>query len=409
MAGPKIDAERLWGTLMETAAFGATAKGGIRRLALTEEDRRVRDWFVAACKAAGCEVAVDTMGSIRATRAGTRAGALPVACGSHLDTQPSGGKFDGILGVLAGLEVVRALNDAGVETAAPLMVIDWTNEEGSRFPPGMVASGVSAGVFEQAFALDITDRDGVRFGDALEAIGYRGTVPATDLDLAAYFELHIEQGPVLEAEGKTIGVVESAQGSRWYRITVTGRDGHAGATPMALRRDAVQGAARLITAVAAIALEHENAVGTVGIVEAGPGSINVVPGTARFTVDLRHPDDAILATMDRSLRGIAEELATDRGLAVEIEQIWHSPPVAFDAGCVARVREAAIAGGYSLRAMPSGAGHDACYVARRVPTGMIFIPCEDGLSHNELEAVTIADVAAGADVLMRAMIAAASA
>ncbi len=405
MSEPRINADRLWATIMETAAFGATPLGGVRRLALSEEDRQVRDWFVDACKAAGCEITIDTMGSIYAKRPGTNADAPPVACGSHLDTQPSGGKFDGILGVLAGLEVIRALNDAQVETAAPTMVINWTNEEGARFAPGLLASGVFAGVADQAEAFAVTDRDGVRFGDALAAIGYGGSVHPQAMELAAYYEMHIEQGPILEAEGKTIGIVEGAQGSRWYRIHVTGRDSHAGTTPMSMRRDAMQGAARLISSVASIALEHENAVGTVGIVEAGPGSINVVPGSARFTVDMRHPDDNVLAAMDRSLRSAAAELAEDRRLGVEVDQIWHSPPVAFDPACVGRVRDGAVAGGHSHREIVSGAGHDACYAARRVPTGMIFIPCEGGLSHNEKENARYEDVAAGADVLMRAMLA----
>jgi N-carbamoyl-L-amino-acid hydrolase len=404
-----INAERLWATIMETAEIGRTEKGGIKRLTLTDLDGRVRDWFAARCREAGCTVTVDEMGNIFAVRPGRNPDLAPITCGSHLDTQPTGGKFDGILGVLAGLEVVRTLNDVGFETEAPIMVVDWTNEEGSRFAPAMLASGVFAGAFTRDFAYDRRDREGARFADELARIGYRGEERVGTRKIGAFFELHIEQGPILEAEEKTIGIVTDAQGQRWYEVTLTGRESHAGTTPMSLRRDALLGAARIAVAVDAIARANAPlAVGTVGLMEVRPNSRNVIPGEVFFTVDLRHPDDAVLKSMDAALSTAIAEVAT-AGMEARVEEIWHFPAVRFDAGCVAAVRKATEDGGYSHRDIVSGAGHDACYVARVAPTSMIFVPCEGGISHNEIENAKPEDLAAGANVLLHAMVARAGA
>ena len=402
----RIDPDRLMASIMQSAKIGATARGGIDRLALTELDREVRDWFAAACRAAGCSVTVDALGNIFARRPGRDDSLPPIAMGSHLDTQPTGGKYDGVIGVLAGLEVLRALNDAGVVTEAPLEVIDWTNEEGSRFAPAMLASGVFGGVFPPDYAYARTDRDGVRFDAALDAIGYRGAAPCGGRPLGAYFELHIEQGPILENEQKTIGVVTGVQGMRWYEATVTGTDSHAGTTPMTLRRDALLGAARIIQAVHDLALAHgPEAVGTVGLIEARPNSRNVIPGEVFLTIDLRHPDDAVVAAMEGGLRAAVDRIAVQDKLGVTLDCTWDSPAVHFDADCIAAVREAAAAQGLAARPITSGAGHDAAYVARVAPTAMIFVPCAGGVSHNEAELAEPDDIAAGANVLLHAVLA----
>ncbi|MEE8272910.1 MAG: Zn-dependent hydrolase [Alphaproteobacteria bacterium] len=400
-----VNGPRLWDTIMETAQIGRTPKGGIKRLTLTDLDRQVRDWFVARCEHAGCDVGIDEMGNIYAVRPGRNGALPPVVCGSHLDTQPTGGKFDGVLGVLAGLEVIRTLNDAGRETEAPVMVVDWTNEEGSRFAPPMISSGVYAGAFELAYAHGRADVDGRTLGAELARIGYQGVETVGQRRFGAFFELHIEQGPVLEAERNTIGVVTGGQGQRWYEITVTGQDSHAGTTPMTLRRDALAGAASMVQAVRATANAHPpDGVGTVGVMSVEPGSRNVIPGRVFFTVDFRHPDDAALAAMDREFRAACAAAAEALRLELAVDQIWHFPAVAFDQSCVAAVRDAAEACGYSHRDIVSGAGHDSCYVARVAPTSMIFVPCEGGISHNEIESAEFDDVAAGANVLLHAML-----
>lgn len=400
-----IDADRLWATIMETARIGGTPKGGICRLTLTDLDRQVRDWFRAACEAAGCTVTVDDMGNIFARRPGRDNSLPPIAIGSHLDTQPTGGKYDGIIGVLSGLEVLRSLNDAGYETNAPIEVIDWTNEEGSRFAPAMLSSGVFAGVFDRDYAYARQDREGWAFGAELERIGYRGSEPCGARKLGAHFEVHIEQGPILEAEAKTIGIVTGVQGMRWYEVTVTGVESHAGSTPMPLRHDALLGAARMISAVAAIGYAHPpDAVSTVGLIESRPNSRNVVPGSVFFTIDLRHPSDAVVAEMEQQVEETLREIAANSGLSVAIERVWDSPAVRFDADCIASVRRAAEAGGYPAREIVSGAGHDSAYIARVAPTTMIFVPCAGGLSHNEAESAEPEHVAAGANVLLRAVI-----
>jgi len=403
MQNLKIDPERLWDELMETAAIGATPKGGICRLTLSDLDRQVRAWFKARAEALGCTVTIDDMGAMFARRGGQR-DVPPIAMGSHLDTQPTGGKFDGALGVLAALEALRTLVQAGYETFAPIELVNWTNEEGARFAPAMIASGVFAGVFARDWAAARADRAGVTFGEALEKIGYRGSEPCGRHKLSAFFELHIEQGPYLENEGRDIGVVTGVQAMRWYEATVTGEDRHAGTTPMPRRKDALVGAARLVEAVDASARAYPNAVGTVGLLEAKPGSPNVVPGEVFFTIDLRHPDMSVLDAMEGEIAQAARQVGGDLRLDIAINNIWNQPPVAFDAGCVAAVREAALVSGYSARDIVSGAGHDAAYVARVAPTAMIFVPCRDGLSHNEAEFSSKEQCAAGAQVLLQAVL-----
>lgn len=403
-ANVKIDGERLFGSLMEMAKIGATEKGGVCRLALTDVDKAARDLFVRWCKDAGCTITIDAMGNIFGRREGRRPELPPVMTGSHIDSQPTGGKFDGIYGVLSGLEVIRALNDAKVETEAPIEVSAWTNEEGSRFPPAMVASGVFAGVFDLEYGLSRADLEGKTIGEELARIGYAGDAPVGK-PVKAFFEVHIEQGPILEQEGKTIGVVTHAQGQRWYECTFTGQEAHAGPTPMTTRRDALVGAARIVDAVNRLGLEHGPlACATVGLLEVHPNSRNTIPGRVFFAIDLRHPHDDVLSEMDRKLRGAIETVAAELKLATELEQIWYSPPVAFDDACVTAVRRAAEAHGLSHRDIVSGAGHDACYIARVAPTSMVFVPCEDGISHNEIENATPEDLAAGCQILLDAML-----
>jgi N-carbamoyl-L-amino-acid hydrolase len=400
-----VNGERLWDSLMEMAKIGATEKGGNCRLALTDLDREGRDLFVRWCEAAGCTVTVDRMGNIFARRPGRNDGLPPVMTGSHLDTQPTGGKFDGVYGVLAGLEVIRTLNDHGIETEAPVEATVWTNEEGSRFAPAMTASGVFAGVFELDYAYAIEDMDGQALGDELERIGYRGEAECGGRPVGAFFEAHIEQGPILEAEDKTIGVVTGAQGQRWYEVTVTGAEAHAGTTPMPRRQDALCAAAQLVSEVRAIAARRPpNAVATVGVLQASPNSRNTIPGRVFFTVDTRHPEDETLSDMGAELRAACDRVAGEDGVEVAIEEIWYSPPIVFDAECVAAVRQGAAAHGYGHRDIVSGAGHDACYISRVAPTGMVFVPCKDGISHNEIESATPEDLAAGANVLLHAML-----
>ena len=405
MTNLRIDGQRLWDSLMEMARIGATEKGGVCRLALTDVDREGRDLFVKWCEEAGCTVTVDKMGNIFARRPGRDDSLPPVVIGSHLDSQPTGGKFDGAYGVLAGLEVIRALNDAGYQTAAPIEAASWTNEEGSRFAPAMVASGVFAGTFDLEYGLNRADLDGRTMGEELERIGYAGDTEVGGRPLAAHFEAHIEQGPILEDEGMTIGVVTDVQGQRWYEATITGRESHAGPTPMPVRKDALLGASRIVDAVNRVGLAHPPvACATVGLMQVFPNSRNVIPGRVFLTVDLRHPDAEVLAAMDREFRAEAERITAEIGLDLDLEQIWYSPPVVFDAACVSAVRAAAEAQGFTHRDIVSGAGHDSCYIARVAPTAMVFIPCKDGISHNEIESATKEDLAAGCQVLLQAAV-----
>lgn len=397
----RINADRLWNSLMELATIGATPKGGVKRLTLTDVDRRARDLFTRWAREAGLAVEVDGVGNIFARRAGTDAALPPVAMGSHLDSQPSGGKFDGAYGVMAGLEALRSLNDAGIRTRAPMEVVSWTNEEGSRFTPVMMGSGVFAGAFTLAHVRAQRDLEGVAVGEALTEIGYAGT--AQPHRLGAYFEAHIEQGPVLENEGKTIGVVLGALGQRWYDVTVSGQDAHAGPTPMELRRDALIGASRLVLEVNRIAKAFPDyARGTVGFMQVKPNSRNVIPGEVRTTVDFRNAKAATLDAMCEELQRAAQAIESECKVTIELRENVYFKPCEFDPGMVAGVREAARALGHSHRDIVSGAGHDAVYVARIAPSAMIFIPCEGGISHNEIESATPADLAAGCNVLLHA-------
>jgi N-carbamoyl-L-amino-acid hydrolase len=400
-----INPERLWNELMETAAIGGTAKGGICRLTLTDLDREVRDWFRRRTEALGCTVTVDDMGTMFARRSGI-ADIPPIAIGSHLDTQPTGGKFDGVLGVLAALEALRTMVEAGYETYAPVEVVNWTNEEGSRFAPALIASGVFAGVFDKTWARGQKDRAGITFDEALAAIGYRGDETAGDHPLSAFFELHIEQGPLLEAEGREIGIVTGVQGVRWYDVTITGAAAHTGATPMTLRKNALLGAARMIDRIDAIALAHPPlAVGTVGMIEVAPNSRNVVPGATFFGVDLRHPDDAVLDAMEQETGAALREVCEPLGLAFAFDRIWGNAPVRFDPGCIEAVRHGAAVSGFTTRDITSGASHDAAYVSRVAPAAMIMVPSRDGISHNEAEFTSKEQCAAGAQVLLQAVLA----
>jgi beta-ureidopropionase / N-carbamoyl-L-amino-acid hydrolase len=400
----QINGERLWSELMETAAIGATPKGGICRLTLTDLDRQVRNWFKHRAEALGCTVTVDSMGAMFARREGRRSDIPPIAMGSHLDTQPTGGKFDGVLGTLGALEALRTLVEAGYETFAPIEVVNWTNEEGARFAPAMVSSGVFAGAFAEDWASSRQDRAGITFREALEQIGYRGPVRCGDHPLSAFFELHIEQGPLLEAEDTAIGIVTGIQGIRWFETTIRGQDAHTGATPMHLRKNALLAAARLVDAVDGSARARPPGVGTVGLLEVKPNSPNVVPGEVFFTVDLRHPETSVLDAMEREWSDAAADVCRVLGLELETKKILDQPPVRFDGECIACVREGTTRSGFSARDMVSGAGHDAGYVSRVAPSAMIFVPCRGGISHNEAEHATPEQCAAGAQVLLQAVL-----
>ena len=400
----EVNGERLWRSLMEMARIGATPRGGVCRVALTDLDREGRDLFVAWCREAGMDVRVDPMGNIFARRPGRNPELPPVGTGSHLDSQPTGGKFDGVYGVLAGLEVMRTLDDHGIETEAPLEVVVWTNEEGARFAPAMMGSGVYAGVFELDVVHAARDREGVSVGQALGDIGYRGE-PLDDHRFGAFFEAHIEQGPVLESAGKTIGVVTDVQGMRWFDVDFMGDEAHAGPTPMNMRRDALAGAVELAPLVYALADErapHGRA--TVAEFVSEPASRNTVPGHARFSVDMRHPQVLELDAMEEGMRSAAARIAAARDLVCEVSKVWDSAPVAFDPRCVDAVRRGAELMGYPAMNAVSGAGHDSVYVSRLAPTAMVFIPCKDGISHNETESATPEHVTAGTNVLLHAML-----
>ena len=407
LAALRIDGARLWQSLMDLAQIGATPKGGVCRIALTDLDRQGRDLFVQWARGAGCSIRVDAIGNIFARRAGQDDNLPPVMTGSHIDTQPTGGKFDGNYGVLAGLEVVRTLNAAGVRTRAPIEVAVWTNEEGSRFVPVMMGSGVFAGAFTLEHALAQRDAQGVSVGEALASIGYAGQLgPAPAV--GSYFEAHIEQGPVLENHARVIGVVTAALGQRWYDITVQGMEAHAGPTPMELRRDALLAASELVLEVNRIAVQRApHARGTVGTMELFPNSRNVIPGRASLSVDLRAPDDAQLLDMDAALRAACARIATERSLQITVEQVVYFPPQPFTPQLVQAVRANADDLGYSSMDVVSGAGHDAVYLARVAPAAMIFVPCDDGISHNEIENAAAEHLEAGCNVLLRAMLAAA--
>src|ERR1700694_3931099 len=402
----RVDSARLWLSLMDLAKTGATPKGGVRRLALTDLDGQGRDLVVGWLKETGSRIEIDGAGNIFATRSGRDPAARVVLTGSHIDTQPSGGKFDGNYGVLAGLEVLRTLNDAGIVTENPVGVAIWTNEEGSRFVPVMGGSGAFAGVYTLEHLFQQPHKDGIAFGDALKDIGYAGDALVGGRTLDAYFEAHIEQGPILEREDKIVGVVTGALGLRWYDCIWTGQDAHAGPTPMEARRDALRGASRMVEAIHALAMRHApDGRATVGLMQVSPNSRNVVPGLVKMTVDMRHPSDEHLATMDCELRDAAGAIARDLRLECDLQQVDHFPASRFDLTCVEAVRAATRALGLPHREMVSGAGHDAIYIARVAPTSMIFVPCKDGISHNEIEDARPEHLEAGANVLLHAVLA----
>ncbi|CAM3811371.1 Zn-dependent hydrolase [Bordetella sputigena] len=399
---PRVDGARLWDSLMTLARIGATDKGGVRRLALTDLDRQGRELVMQWARELGCGVRIDAIGNIFMRRAGRRDDLPPVMTGSHIDTQPTGGKFDGNYGVLAGIEVLRTLHAHGVVTEAPIEVVVWTNEEGSRFVPVMMGSGVFAGAFTLAHALEQRDRDGISVADALKAIGHAGPEPVGGRPVAAYFEAHIEQGPILEARDTTIGLVRGALGQRWFDVTVTGMEAHAGPTPMELRHDALLAAADIVRQVNRIALDHApHARGTVGCLDTYPNSRNVIPGRVQLTVDLRAADDATLTAMTAALRDYCAALP---GVAVEVREVVYFPPQPFDDALLDALKEGAGQLGLSFMDIVSGAGHDAVYLARVAPTAMIFVPCKDGISHNEIEDARPDHLEAGCNVLLRAML-----
>ena len=409
MAAPgenlKINGDRLWDSLMEMAKIGPGVAGGNNRQTVTDEDSEGRHLFQSWCAAAGMTMGLDQMGNMFARREGTDVDALPVYVGSHLDTQPTGGKYDGVLGVLGGLEIVRTLNDLNIQTKHPIVVTNFTNEEGTRYAPAMLSSGVFAGIHTQDWAYDRQDANGLKFGAELERIGWRGDEDVGARKMHAFFELHIEQGPILEAEQKDIGVVTHGQGLSWTQVTITGRDSHTGSTPMPMRKNAGHGMARVLELVDEIAWSHKpHAGGAAGHIDVYPNSRNVIPGKVVFTIDFRSPDLAIIRDMDARLRAGAQKICDDMGLEVVFEKVGGFDPVEFDANCVTAVRNAAERLGYSHRDLISGAGHDACWINRVAPTAMVMCPCVDGLSHNEAEDISKDWAVAGTDVLLHAVL-----
>lgn len=407
-AAVSINASRLWQTLQTFATFGATSGGGVTRLALSEEDKQGRDTLLAWAQQAGFHCEVDELGNMFMRRPGIHPELAPVMIGSHGDSQPQGGNYDGIYGVLAGLEALRTLNDRDIQTERDILLVDWTNEEGARFAPAMLASGVWAGVFSRDYALGRRDRDGISVGEALRHIGYAGERPARAQPLHACYELHIEQGPILEEEGIGTGIVHAAMGQRWFEVTLTGFAAHAGTTPMDLRRDALCGFAELVLAVEKIGQQYgDDGRATVGMAQIAPGSRNVVPGAVFCSVEFRHPALPALDEMEAQLM-LALEAIRPRHLQISSEKIFDYPPVKFDPACIARIEKAVHSLGYSQRRMVSGAGHDACYINRVAPTAMIFIPCVKGISHNEAERISPQWAEEGANVLLATLLLAAN-
>lgn len=401
----RTDGERLWTSLMEMARIGATSKGGVNRQALTELDRLGRNLFIQWCRAEGCTIRIDRIGNIFARRAGREADGPAVMIGSHLDSQPTGGKYDGCFGVLSGLEVIRTLNQHGIHTQAPIEVIAWTNEEGCRFPPCMMGSGVFTGELALDEMLARTDAEGATVGEALDAIAYRGDDIVSSAEIKAYFEPHIEQGPILEDTETTIGVVIGALGQKWFDLTLTGLEAHAGPTPMHLRRDAMMGAAEVTQALNRIANEYQpHGRGTVGSMRLHPGSRNVIPGEVKMTIDMRHWEPEALETMSERLAREIETICERHGLSHTLVPTADFSPEFFDERCVDAVRRGAQGLGLSHMDIISGAGHDAIFVGRVAPAAMIFIPCKDGISHNEAESATPQDVHAGCNVLLHAVL-----
>ena len=404
-ANLKINSSRLWDSIMEMAKIGPGIAGGNNRQTLTDDDAKGRELFKSWCKKENLVMGTDKMGTMFARREGTDPNALPVYVGSHLDTQPTGGKYDGILGVLGGLEIIRTLNELDIKTKHPIVVVNFTNEEGTRFAPPMMASGVFAGVHELEWAYNKTDADGKKFGDEIKRIGWIGDEEVGERKMHAFFELHIEQGPILEAEGKDIGVVTHGQGLNWIQVTITGRESHTGSTPMPMRKNAGLGMAKITELVQEIAMGHQPAaVGGIGQCDVYPNSRNIIPGKVVFTIDFRSPSFEVQDDMETRLYSEAKKIAKDLDLGIEFEKVGHFDPVTFDETCVNTVRKAAERLGYSHQNIISGAGHDACWINRVAPTAMIMCPCVDGLSHNEAEEITESWASAGTDVLLHAVL-----
>jgi len=401
----RVNGQRLWDSIMAMARIGPGQHGGSCRLALTDEDREGRDLFVGWCREIGCSIEIDDMGNIFARRAGSDESSAPVVAGSHLDTQPHGGRFDGIYGVLAGLEVLRTLHESDVTTEAPVEVVVWTNEEGSRFAPAMIASGVYAGLFDKEYAWGRSDSNGKTIGEELQRIGYMGDSGCGEHAIGALLEAHIEQGPILEAQQNQIGVVIGGQGQRWYDLRIRGQDSHAGSTPMPGRQDALVAAAEIISMVQSLAFDFAPyAVATVGEMSVHPNSRNTIPGEVFMTIDIRNPDAEALASMASELRSCVIDCIDKHELECDLDEIWDKPPVKFDDDCIAAVENATKVLGYSHQQIVSGAGHDACQVCLVAPTSMIFVPCAGGLSHNEAESAEPADLEAGCNVLLHSML-----
>ncbi len=405
VANMKINGDRLWDALMEMAKIGPGIAGGNNRQTLTDADAEGRALFKQWCDQEGLRMGVDKMGSMFARREGTDTSALPVYVGSHLDTQPTGGKFDGVLGVLGALEIIRTLNEMDIKTRRPIVIVNWTNEEGTRFAPPMLASGVFAGVHSLDWAYSRKDSEEKTFGEELQRIGWVGDEEVGQRDMHAFFELHIEQGPILEAEKKDIGIVTHGQGLNWIQVTITGRESHTGSTPMSMRKNAGLGMARVTELVHQIAMSHQpQAVGAVGHCDVYPNSRNIIPGKVVFTIDFRSPSFETQEAMEKSLKSGARKIADDLGLSIDLEKVGHFDPVTFDEKCVDSVRRAADRLGYSSKEIISGAGHDACWINRQVPTAMVMCPCVDGLSHNEAEDIKKEWSTAGANVLLHAVL-----
>ncbi len=402
----RVRGDRLYHSLLDLAKIGATQKGGVCRLALTDLDQQGRQWVIDKALSLGLSVVTDQIGNTFMRRAGKNSTLAPIMTGSHIDTQPTGGKYDGNYGVLAGLEVIETLNDHGIETEAPIEVVFWTNEEGSRFTPVMMGSGVFAGVISQELAYAAQDTQGKNVKDELTRIGFLGTQKPGDHPCAAYFEAHIEQGPVLEHQDKMIGVVPAVMGLRWFDCTVQGFEAHAGPTPMDIRNDALQNSLSIMQKVVDLANQYApHGRGTVGMVQVFPNSRNVIPGRVQFSVDIRHADAAILDQMTLQLKECIQTVATDKSITIDLKEVSYFPPCNFDEGCINAIRQATLKLGYSHMDVVSGAGHDAIYMNRLAPTGMIFIPCKDGVSHNEIEDAKAEHLEAGANVLLHSMLA----
>ena len=401
----RVNGDRLWDSIMEMAKIGPGVAGGNNRQTLTDDDAKGRELFKSWCEKAGLAMGLDTMGNMFARREGTDPNALPVMVGSHLDTQPTGGKYDGVLGVLGGLEIIRTLNDLDIKTKHPIEIVNWTNEEGTRFAPPMLSSGVFASMHTEEWAYNREDSEGKKFGDELKRIGWRGEEPVGERKLHAFYELHIEQGPILEDENVDIGVVTHGQGLNWLQVTLVGKESHTGSTPMPKRVNAGLGMARITQLVDEIALSHApHAVGAIGHIDVYPNSRNIIPGKVVFTVDFRHPNKEVIQDMEDRMRKGAADIAEKIGLTMDIEKVGNFDPVEFDKDCVEKVRDAAKTLGYSHMNIVSGAGHDACWINRVAPTAMIMCPCVDGLSHNEAEEITKEWSTAGADVLFHAVV-----